>query len=171
MKNAVHDRYKMLAYFYTESFKAHKTGIPIIRPLWSIFSDVEELQHISNEIMIGESILVAPVLEKDAKTITIIKPPGKWYSIWKGKSLEENEILQVGILDIPVYIRGGKIIPIYSEIGKSALLTMTKPINLIIALDSDNKAEGEIFLDDGRTFGYEEKKFINNKFIFEQLGF
>ncbi|KAH0788482.1 glycosyl hydrolase [Histomonas meleagridis] len=168
MKNAVIDRYRMLSYFYTESYKTHITGAPLIKPLWAIFPEVDQMHTLRNQVIVGDSILVAPVISKEAKTLTVTKPPGVWYSIWNGIVLNENNNnINVGMLDIPIYLRGGRIIPVYKEIGKSALLTMTKPLMLIIALDENLKAEGEMFLDDGKTFDYINKKCIYCKFTFD----
>ena len=171
MKGAVADRYRMLAFFYTEALRTHETGAPTVRPLWAAFPEVESMHCISAQVLVGDSLMVAPVLEKGAKEIAVAKPPGKWYGMWTGEKLGESDepvtvIVNVGMRDVPVFVRGGRIVPVYHEIGKSALQTMVKPLELIVALDNQMCAEGELFLDDGRSFEFENGKCVRSKFVF-----
>ena len=57
--------------------RAAKDGEPILRPLEYIFPSLG-YANIQDEFMLGEDILVAPVLEKGAKTREVILPPGEW---------------------------------------------------------------------------------------------
>jgi hypothetical protein len=74
--------------------------------------------------------------------------------------------MSVTLDDVPIWIRGGRIIPLYQKAGDSALLTLNTPLRLLIALDEKGKAEGSIYLDDGITFDYEEGVFIERNFSF-----
>jgi len=58
--------------------------------------------------------MIAPILEEDQETIEIQAPPRIWFSIMNGKTLTDDPI-DVGILDILVYIKGGSIIPCFIE--------------------------------------------------------
>jgi len=59
------------------------TGEPIIRPLEYVFPG-EGFGNVKNMFMLGDNILVAPVLEQGAVTKTIRLPQGKW--LYHGKT-------------------------------------------------------------------------------------
>ncbi len=59
--------------------KSALTGEPIIRPLNYVFPHCE-CEKIIDQFMLGNTILVAPVLEKNARTRTVFFPPGTWKS-------------------------------------------------------------------------------------------
>jgi len=55
-----------------------KTSAPIIRPLWYVAPDDVETYSISNQFMLGEEILVAPVLEEHLTEREVYFPKGSW---------------------------------------------------------------------------------------------
>jgi len=82
---------------------AYKTGEPIIRSLAYNYPD-GNYEYVTDQFMLGESILVAPVIKKGAKLKTVHLPEGKWrYSDGTvydgGKTLE----LAVDISSIPYF--------------------------------------------------------------------
>ena len=56
---------------------ARLTGEPIVRYLEYVFPG-EGLECVTDEFMLGDNILVAPVIEKGVKTKKVILPSGKW---------------------------------------------------------------------------------------------
>ncbi|CAF4401764.1 unnamed protein product, partial [Rotaria magnacalcarata] len=57
----------------------------------------------------------------------------------------------------PVYQRGGAIIPQRLRKRRAAMLAIHDPITLVVALDRNNEAVGELYLDDGQTYDYRQK--------------
>ena len=55
-----------------------ETGAPIIRPLWWIAPDDEVAQILDSEFLVGDDLLVAPVLEDGMFSRSIYLPKGKW---------------------------------------------------------------------------------------------
>ncbi|KAH9515574.1 hypothetical protein Btru_011429 [Bulinus truncatus] len=60
------------------ALNAVKTGEPIIRPLWWIAPDDHAAIAIDSEFLLGDILLVAPVLEKGAVSRDIYLPNGVW---------------------------------------------------------------------------------------------
>ncbi|XP_034026557.1 myogenesis-regulating glycosidase-like [Thalassophryne amazonica] len=56
------------------------TGDPIIRPLWWIASDDEAAYRIDSQFLIGDDLMVAPVLEPGKRERDIYLPAGRWKS-------------------------------------------------------------------------------------------
>ncbi|GCB77337.1 myogenesis-regulating glycosidase [Scyliorhinus torazame] len=57
-----------------------KTGNPIIRPLWWIAPGDDKAQKVDTQFLIGDNLMVAPILEKGKETRDIYLPEGKWWS-------------------------------------------------------------------------------------------
>ncbi|XP_070532694.1 myogenesis-regulating glycosidase-like [Ptychodera flava] len=65
-----------------------KTGAPIMRPLWWIAPNDEEALSIDSEYLIGDDLLVAPILERGALKRDVYLPHG----LWKGNLDEFGNI-------------------------------------------------------------------------------
>lgn len=165
MKNAVVSRYKMLPVWYTASKVCNETGVSPVTPLWVEFPEEETFHEIDSQIILGQSLLVCPVLEDDVDDIEIVKPPGIWYKYPSGDILTDTTVA-VDLIETPVYLRGGKIIATFARAGKSALDTLSGPLILYVALDENGEAEGEVYLDDGVSYNFVNGEYIRKTFRF-----
>jgi alpha-glucosidase len=150
-------RYRLLPYLYTLFYQCSNMGIPIMRPLLMEFPDDEETYNLSDQLMLGENILVAPVLEPDKRKRLVYLPEGKWYDYWTGKEERgRNHIISEAPLDrIPIYIRAGSIIPLtepVNYIGEKK----SRTLELNIYLSNEiNEYKGMLYEDDGEGFDYQ----------------
>ena len=55
-----------------------QSGAPIIRPLWYRWPEDEHAYLIDDQFMVGDALLVAPVLERGATGRSVYLPRGKW---------------------------------------------------------------------------------------------
>jgi len=108
-------RYTLLPYIYTAFHQYVIEFTPMLKPI-SMFdqSDQDTLYRV-DEFLMGDHILVCPVLEPNAKSRYVYLPKGKWYNYWTNKVFEGGkEILADAPLEqIPLYIREGAVIPFY----------------------------------------------------------
>ncbi|XP_009976351.1 PREDICTED: uncharacterized family 31 glucosidase KIAA1161-like, partial [Tauraco erythrolophus] len=74
------------------------TGDPIIRPIWWISPHDEATHRIDSQFLIGDTLMVAPVLEMGKQERDIYLPAGKWRS-YKGELFEKTPVL---LTDYPV---------------------------------------------------------------------
>nr|XP_060616772.1 myogenesis-regulating glycosidase-like [Anolis sagrei ordinatus] len=74
------------------------TGDPIIRPVWWISPNDESTHKIDSQFLIGDTLMVAPVLEKGKQERDIYIPAGKWRS-YKGELFDKTPTL---VTDYPV---------------------------------------------------------------------
>jgi len=58
---------------------AARTGDPIVRPLAWAWDD-EAAARVTDQFLLGDDLLVAPVVEKGARSRTVVFPPGRWTS-------------------------------------------------------------------------------------------
>ena len=76
MRDAIHNRYMLLPYFYTLFREANTTGVPVMRPLWMEFPGDEAAFNNDEAFMVGNSILVQGVY---SEVLVILLT--KWFSV------------------------------------------------------------------------------------------
>lgn len=75
-------RYTLLPYWYTLFAQAHFKGIPVVRALFFEFPHDPTLLSVSNQFLVGDSILVTPVVQPNVSTVSGLFPDGK-NTIWR----------------------------------------------------------------------------------------
>uniref|UniRef100_A0A8C2XB07 Glucosidase II alpha subunit n=1 Tax=Cyclopterus lumpus TaxID=8103 RepID=A0A8C2XB07_CYCLU len=161
IREAVRQRYTLLPYWYQQFYHSHRTGQPIMRPLWVEYPQDPATFALDDEFLIGRDLLVHPVTEEGARGVTAYLP-GK--DEVRGRNMEASVLECNG--SIPVFQRGGSIIPRKSRVRRSSTCMMQDPYTLYVALNPQRTAEGELYIDDGHTFNYEKKEFIHRKLFF-----
>jgi alpha-glucosidase len=149
-------RYSILPYTYTLFHKANVAGETVLRALAWEFPDDPQLKAVETQFMSGPALLVTPVLAPLATTVQGVFPgvaQGQiwydWYSLEKINAAPgENVTLQAPLVHQPIHIRGGYIVPI-QKAGNTTKTSRQSPWSLIVALDKNGEAEGELYLDDG----------------------
>jgi len=87
---------------------AVETGLPINRPIWWIDPADQTALSIDSEFLLGDEILVAPVLEEGARVRDIYLPAGKWYDNIQDNVLEGPTWLysyQADLLTLPYFTK------------------------------------------------------------------
>ncbi len=96
---------KMGSKFLTLAEQSSKSGEPIVQPMALAFPDAG-YETIKDQFMVGDEILVAPVVEKGARSRSVVLPNGKWESddgkiIKGGKTIE----IKVPLERLPYFIK------------------------------------------------------------------
>ena len=107
-------RYQLLSYNYTLAWEARATGMPMMRSLWLHHPKDKKARGIGDQYLWGRDLLIAPVYKKGATTRDFYLPAGKWYDWWTGKleSGGRNVERTVDLATMPIYVRGGAIVPV-----------------------------------------------------------
>ncbi|KAK3486259.1 glycosyl hydrolases family 31-domain-containing protein [Neurospora crassa] len=163
-RKAISVRYRLLDYIYTGLYYASKTGEPALaKPLWFLFPSDPATYGIDTQFFLGDALLVSPVVEDDAHSVTFYLPQGKWYDFFTHHRIDQTSagtvtVSGVGWDQIPVYIRGGSILALRlsdaSFTSGQAMTTAevrTRNFEIIIAPDQNGKARGRLYLDDGES--------------------
>ncbi|CAF3409540.1 unnamed protein product [Rotaria socialis] len=172
IRQAIEQRYSYLPFWYTLFYTQEKNGVPPMLPLWFHFPRDKNTFKTEDSFMIGNGLLVYPVTEADTNQVSIYFPGENtvWYDIrtFTQHNGSETALINVDMESIPVYQRGGAIIPQRLRKRRAAMLAIHDPITLVVALDRNNEAEGELYLDDGQTYDYRQKhQFIHRHFTFK----
>ena len=68
---------------------------------------------------------------------------------------------------IPVFLRGGSIVPFRMRVRRSANPNPDDPFTLYVALDQSQRATGCLYWDDGHTFSYREGSYLIREFSYK----
>nr|XP_057919714.1 neutral alpha-glucosidase AB isoform X3 [Doryrhamphus excisus] len=171
IREAVRQRYTLLPYWYQQFYQAYRTGLPVMRPLWVEYPQDPATYALEDQYLIGGDLLVHPVTEEGATGVTAYLP-GKdevWFDVhtFQRHNGAQNLYIPVTMSSIPVFQRGGSIIPRKLRVRRSSTCMEHDPYTLYVALNRQRAAEGELYVDDGHTFSFEEKK----EFIHRRLSF
>ncbi|KAL4660010.1 neutral alpha-glucosidase AB-like isoform X1 [Arapaima gigas] len=176
IREAVRERYALLPYWYLLFYKANHTGQPVMRPLWVEYPEDAITFAIDDEFLLGDDLIVHPVTEEGSKGVTVYLPGngGVWYDAhtFQRHVGGQNLYVPVTMSSIPVFQRGGSIIPRKNRVRRSSSCMENDPYTLYVALSPQGTAEGELYIDDGHTFNYQlQKQFIHRRFIFAESTF
>ncbi|VDM38593.1 unnamed protein product [Toxocara canis] len=163
-------RYYYLPYLYTLHFKASMNGATVIRPTFFEFSYDDATHEHNWEFMWGNAILIVPVLEPYAEYVYAYLPyAARWFSIREsdyGKEAPKAfSFMQSPYSElIPVFIRGGTIVP-RQKPEQTTTASRRNPFELLIAIDGST-ASGQLIWDDGESIVEDFNKHNYFEFLF-----
>eukprot|EP00531_Pseudo-nitzschia_arenysensis_P000619 CAMPEP_0116152546 /NCGR_PEP_ID=MMETSP0329-20121206/20731_1 /TAXON_ID=697910 /ORGANISM="Pseudo-nitzschia arenysensis, Strain B593" /LENGTH=1061 /DNA_ID=CAMNT_0003649319 /DNA_START=135 /DNA_END=3317 /DNA_ORIENTATION=- len=177
LRKAAMARYALLPFWYTVFHEASTTGMPVMRTMWMNYPEIESLYPVDDQFLIGSDLLVKPVTAPGV-TESIVRFPAdnSWYDAEdlvvvsrQGKQGTVHEVTVPSDIDtIPVFQRGGSIIPRKLRLRRSSHTMTRDPYTLYVALDSDGNASGLLYMDDENTFDYQtNKEFASAEFSIE----
>jgi alpha-glucosidase len=106
-------RYRLIPLLYSLAHLGHETGAPIMRPLIMQYPTDENVANLSDEWMLGEGLLAAPVLDEGEKR-SVYLPAGTWYRFDGNATEVGGRTIDVaaGLNQIPLYVNAGTILPL-----------------------------------------------------------
>ena len=165
-------RYQFLPYLYTLFYRHEKTGEPIMRPLWYEFPNDKGTYLINDEYLVGENILVAPVVKEGVETRGIYLPVGAdWIDWWTGEKLESGKIhyLKTPLDRLPIFVRVGAVIPTQPTIQHTGeMKNVDLTLNIVTGIAPDKTERSEIFQDSGDGYGYRKNDFREIKLEYKK---
>ncbi|NWZ86151.1 LYAG glucosidase, partial [Poecile atricapillus] len=159
MRNALRLRYSLLPFLYTLFHRAHTAGETVARPLFLEFPTDPNSWAVDRQLLWGGGLLVTPVLEAGQTKVSGYFPAGTWYSLAGDSTIHSKGqwILLPAPLDtINVHVRAGHILPL-QEPALSTAQSRSKGMALVVALTLDGFARGDLFWDDGESWGTFER--------------
>ncbi|MEU1595537.1 TIM-barrel domain-containing protein [Streptomyces sp. NPDC005708] len=116
---ALVERRRLLPYFVTLAHMARRTGAPYVRPLWWGTPEDRALRDCEDAFLLGDSLLVAPVLKPGARRRTVVLPRGRWYDTTTEEAYQGPGHVRIDapLGRIPVLARAGAVLPVRAEDG------------------------------------------------------
>jgi len=157
LRHAVMRRYQFLPLWYTLFFEGTFSGLPPMRPLWMEFPEDTEVLAMDDQWMVGAALLVKPVVEAGKTSVDVYLPKGVWYNeldAQKHTSSGAVKRFAAPLESLPVFLRGGAIVPKKMRLRRSSRLMAPDPYTLVVAPDEKGRADGTLFMDDEESFDY-----------------
>ncbi|NJN86881.1 MAG: alpha-glucosidase, partial [Leptolyngbyaceae cyanobacterium SL_7_1] len=110
-------RYRLLPYLYTLSWEATQTGYPPVRPVfWADPTDAA-LWDVEDAFLLGDALLVCPVVEAGGRSRSITLPKGHWYNYWDDTLLmgATTVSLDAPLEQIPLLVKAGTALPMEED--------------------------------------------------------
>src|SRR6266699_257671 len=157
-------RYQLLPFLYTTLEEAHRTGVPLFRPLMLNYQDDSSTYNLDDQFMIGDDLLVAPIVKPDLTSRLVYLPKGTWYDFWTNKKYDGGTMIRVDapLETVPMFVRGGAVIPMGPEmryVGDGPF----DPITFAIYPDEKGFASATLYEDDGNSLAYQRRGFRRTK--------
>ncbi len=117
VREAIRLRYRLLPYLYATFLRASETGAPVQRPLVFDYQYDPTVRDIDDEYLLGPDLLVAPVLDAGVTARQVYLPEGRWYDWHTGATEDGNRFIvaPTPMDHIPIYARGGSVIPTWPD--------------------------------------------------------
>lgn len=113
-----------------------------MKPLFFTDPSDREARSAAKQWLMGEGVLVSPVLMPDTTEVQAYFTAGRWYSAWDYQELDAGTSgrtiqLHVPLGDIAVHYRGGSIIPLqqYAPVTRDV---RHSPVTLVVALPASS---------------------------------
>jgi alpha-glucosidase len=164
-------RYRLLPYLYTALEEAHRTGVPMFRPLLLNYQNDPNTLTIDDQFMVGDALLAAPILRPGLTGRLAYLPEGIWFDYWTGQQFVGGRTIHVEapLETLPLFVRGGAIIPMGPEmnyVGEKA----ADPLTFTIYPDARGEARLSLYEDDGVSPAYRNGVFRRTTVSYQASG-
>ncbi|MBM7097847.1 glycoside hydrolase family 31 protein [Bacillus sp. H-16] len=155
VKKYIDLRYIWMPQLYKLFRDASLTGLPVMRPLVFEYPEDKNTFNLSDQFMIGDNVIVAPITTPDTEHRVVYLPGGEWVNYWTDDIQEGGRHIMVEApLDtLPIFVKADTVV----AHGSPKQSTAVKEDNFQLHAYFGKIAEASytIYEDDGETFGYE----------------
>ena len=118
------------------------------------------------QFMIGDNLLVAPVLSETENSKKLYLPAGKWLDWWSNRVYEGNQwiFVEAPINKIPLFIKEGAVIPMQETqnfVGEKRIEELT------FRIFPAEHSVYSFYEDDGKTLDYKNGEFLRKEFTID----
>ncbi|MCI2255756.1 glycoside hydrolase family 31 protein [Domibacillus sp. PGB-M46] len=164
IRDLIKFRHRIIPYLYTALYKAHEKYEPIIRPTFYEFEADEKTFKENDDFMLGESMLVASVVEKGQRERSVYLPKyeGGWYDFHTSNWYEGGQTVSIPApLEYnPLLIKAGSIIPVNDADASFTDKEKDERGFLLFPAKKSGSTSYELYEDDGISANYQENHTI-----------
>ncbi|RYF51603.1 MAG: glycoside hydrolase family 31 protein, partial [Cytophagaceae bacterium] len=167
-RNFINLRYKLLPYIYSTFYEASQNGLPVMRSLAIDYSFNNKIYQpaYQNQYLFGKAFLVSP-FESTKEFGKIYLPEGTWYDLYTDEKVKGDQELvkPLSVSRLPVYVKGGSIIPMQSLVQSTAELPSD---TLSLHVYKGDQLNSFLFYeDDGKSYNYENNESSRRMLTFD----
>lgn len=116
-RKIINIRYGLLAYIYSEYMKSALNSEMYFKPLSFVYTDDEFASQVEDQLLVGDSLMIAPVYNQNAKGRYVYLPEEMAMLRFRGVDDYDTEILpaghhyvEAGLFEMLVFVRSDKIL-------------------------------------------------------------
>lgn len=161
LRQVVELRYRLLPYFYTAVQRACTEGVPVLRPM--LFEDPADTsyQGLDDQFMVGDDLLVAPILTMGSRSRSVALPAGSWFRLDGIDPIAGGRtIIDHGGLGLPIYVRAGTVLPTWPVRQSTA-----EPLGSLGLTVYAGVRSSRLYEDAGDGYGYREGRSLISTFV------
>ena len=178
IRAAISLRYRLLPYIYSLMEESHRTGAPVMRPLLYRYQDDDKVYDEAIQFMMGDALMVAPVVTPGAEGIEIYFPAGdefidlKTFARYEGG---EYSVIPVKLSDIPMFLARGGVLAMADAVplleGGAGSIGFAsdegerdgfEPERLLVYAFPGSDSVSTYYEDDGSTMDYEDGVYLRS---------
>ena len=157
-------RHQLIPYLYSEAYKYHQYGMPMVMPIYHKFPEMYDDVNYRNGYYFGTELFVSPIVTKKDYIMNrsihkFFLPDGMWYDFVTGKKFPggKNYISFFKEEDYPVFAKAGSII----TLGKNQELNdTTPPKDMEIQIFPGRSNTYHLYEDDGVSELYQKDYYL-----------
>lgn len=165
ISDAIKFRYRMIPYLYSLEYRAYKTGLPIMEPMFMAFQNDEKTYEQGVDFMWGDHLMVANVVEKGVTTRKVYLPKTEddresFYDFYTREEYMPGQTVElpVDISSIPLFVKSGAIIPMAENQLYNLMRDEVTGLHILFAPDIDSSFC--MYDDDGKTNNYKDGEYL-----------
>lgn len=155
-------RYRLIPYIYSCARQITESGTPMMRAMCMDYPNDPETADLKYQYMFGPSLLVAPVLDPEVRSLNVYLPEGEWYDYWTGKKYFGGKWIEAAapLCRIPLFVKSGSILPlspVMQYIGEQPL------VEVELHVYGEYPSPIILYEDDGDSYDYELGNYVKTK--------
>lgn len=161
LKKYIQMRYEWMPQLYLLFYQASGQGLPVMRPLLMEYPDDQKTYHLNDQVMIGDNVIVAPILAPSVTDRVVYFPEGSWVDFVTEREYEGNQvhIVHAELDELPIFVRKGTAIMQGQYVSNTE--KQGKDLWMYVYASQLNEEYRFTFYDDdGETFSYEDGEYL-----------
>ena len=159
-------RYRLMPYLYSLAGAVHFEDATMMRGLPMDYPDDPEVRDLSDQWLLGPSLMPCPVYEYKARSRSVYLPAGGWYDFYNGTYYPGGGRItaEAPFERMPLFVKAGSIIPF----GPSIEYTDQKPADeILLVIFAGADASFTLYEDDGVSYAYEKGRYSTIDFAWD----
>lgn len=159
-RNVLQVRYRLVPYLYSEYMKACLNDGMMFKPLSFEYRSDDFAARVEDQLMVGDSIMIAPVYEQNAKGRYVYLPEDMLFVKLSGNKVvckqpvtKGHHYINVAMDEVPLFVKKNAVLPLCMPASSTEQLN-TNNLQLISYGDS---TEYNMYIDDGISKSYSSK--------------
>jgi alpha-glucosidase len=160
-REAIQLRYDLMPYLYTVFAQNSRFGHPIIKPVWTTELSNHAMRGWDDSYLVGDNLLVAPVVEEGALRRLVYLPDGVWYDYWTLEHYEGKQFINVEapLERLPLFVRAGTVLPTWYRLKHLDSVPKTTQLRIYAG-----DGASTLYQDAGDGFDYRNGQYRHHQF-------